>query len=136
MACNFIKKRFQHRRFSANIAKIIRTAPAILQNSQHIKIPIIKRDVVRTPQTSEMESLARQKGEFQNACFKETKYAKFSKKQTFLPLDTHTYVRVSRGKKCSFFGKFYVLSFLQRPILKFALLPYYRRIISSLAVNY
>ena len=36
--------------------------------------------------------------------------------------------RVSRGKKYSFFGKFGVLCFLETPILRFALLPYYRRV--------
>ena len=34
---------------------------------------------------------------------------------------------VSGGKKCSFFGKFDVLCFLETPVLRFALLPYYRR---------
>ena len=34
---------------------------------------------------------------------------------------------VSRGKKCSFFEKFGVLCFLATPVLRFALLPYYRR---------
>ena len=29
--------------------------------------------------------------------------------------------------KCSFFGKFCVLCFLETPVLRFALLPYYRR---------
>ena len=33
-------------------------------------------------------------------------------------------MRVSGGKKCSFFGKFGVLCFLETPILRFALLPY------------
>ena len=33
---------------------------------------------------------------------------------------------VSGGKKCLFFGKFGVLCFLETPILRFALLPYYR----------
>ena len=31
-------------------------------------------------------------GESQNGCFKKTKRAKFSEKQTFLPPDMHTYV--------------------------------------------
>ena len=31
------------------------------------------------------------------------------------------------GKKCSFFGKFGVLCFLETSVLRFALLPYYRR---------
>ena len=38
------------------------------------------------------------------------------------------YVCVSGGKKCSFSGKFGVLCFLEIPLLKFALLPYYRQI--------
>ena len=42
-------------------------------------------------------------------------------------------VCVSGGKKCSFFGKFGVLCFLVMPVLRFVLLPYYRRIISQLS---
>ena len=34
---------------------------------------------------------------------------------------------VSRGKKCSFYEKSGVLYFLETPVLRFALLPYYRR---------
>ena len=40
---------------------------------------------------------------------------------------THTVVCIFGGKKCSFFGKFGVLSFLVIPVLRFAFLPYYRR---------
>ena len=47
------------------------------------------------------------------------------------PPDTHRYVYVSGGKN-SFFGKFGVLCFLKTPILRFALLPYYRQLILSL----
>ena len=32
-----------------------------------------------------------------------------------------------RGKKCLFFGKFDVFCFLETPVLKLALLPYYQR---------
>ena len=39
-------------------------------------------------------SVIRQKDEYQNECSKETKHAKFSKNEHFLPPDTHTYVRV------------------------------------------
>ena len=60
--------------------------------------------------------------------YKKTKQAKFSEKQHFLPPDTHRYVCVSRSKKCSFFGKFGLLCFLVTPVLRFALLPYCRRI--------
>ena len=52
----------------------------------------------------------------------------FPKNEHFLPLDTHTYVCVSGGKKCSFFGKFGALCFLETPVLRFALLLHYRRI--------
>ena len=38
-------------------------------------------------------------------------------------------VGVSGGKKCSFLKKFGVLCFFETPVLRFALLPYYRRII-------
>ena len=39
-----------------------------------------------------------------------------------------TYFHVSRGKKCSFFGKLVMLCFLVNFVLKFAFLPYYQRI--------
>ena len=51
----------------------------------------------------------------------------FPKKKNFLPPDTHRDVWVSGGKKCSFFGKFDVLCSLVTPVLRFTLLPYYRR---------
>ena len=53
-----------------------------------------------------------------------------SKNEHFLPPDTHTYVFVSGGKKYSFFGKFGVLCFFETPVLRLALLPYYRRFMS------
>ena len=40
-----------------------------------------------------------------------------------------SYVCVSEGKKCCFFAKFGVLCFLEKSVLRFALLPYYRRVI-------
>ena len=52
---------------------------------------------------------------------------KFQKNKTLLPPDTHTYVFVSGGKKCLFFGNFGMLCFLETPVLKFALLSYSRR---------
>ena len=45
------------------------------------------------------------------------------KNEHFLHLDAHTYVCVSGGKKCSFFGKFDVLCCLERTVLRFAFLP-------------
>ena len=50
----------------------------------------------------------------------------FPKTEHLLPPYTHTYV--SRGNKCLFFGKFGTLCFLVTPVLRFVLLPYYRRI--------
>ena len=68
-----------------------------------------------------MKSLViRQKGESQNRIFKKTKHAKFSKK-------TNNSYRVSVGKKFLFFGKIGKLCFIESPVLRFALLPYYRR---------
>ena len=52
----------------------------------------------------------------------------FPKNKHFLPYDTHTCLRVSGGKKSSIFGKLGVLCFLVMPVLRFAHLPYYRRI--------
>ena len=37
-------------------------------------------------------------------------------------------VCVSGGKKCSLFGKFGVLYFLEAPVLRFASLPYYQQL--------
>ena len=37
------------------------------------------------------------------------------------------YVRVSGGKKCSFLGIFDVFCFLETPVLRFTLLPYYQQ---------
>ena len=51
-------------------------------------------------------------------------FPNFPKNRHFLPPG---YVCVSEGKKCPFFGKFDVLCFLETPVLRFALLPYYRR---------
>ena len=43
----------------------------------------------------------------------------FPRSEHFLPRDTHTYVCVSGGKKCSIFRKFGVLYFLVTSILRF-----------------
>ena len=71
-------------------------------------------------------SVIRQKDESQNGCFKKTKYAKFSEKQDFfIPWyaheNTHTEV-FTHAKLC----------FLETPVLRFALLPYCRRIVNDL----
>ena len=38
-----------------------------------------------------------------------------------------SYPLISTLQKCSFFGKFGVLYFLEPPVLRFALLPFYRQ---------
>ena len=60
-------------------------------------------------------SVIRQKGESPNGHFKKTKYVQFSKNEHFLPPNKHTNVCISGGKKCSFFGKFDMLCFLENP---------------------
>ena len=61
----------------------------------------------------------RQKGKSQNGSFKKTKHAKFSEKTNI----SYPLIRTR-----SFLGKFDLLSFLETPVLRFALLPYYRRL--------
>ena len=56
-------------------------------------------------------SVIRWKGRSQNEFFKKTRHAKFSEKQ----------------KNCSFFRKFGMLYFLETPVLRFTLFPYYRQ---------
>ena len=76
-------------------------------------------------------SVIRQKGESRNRYFKKTKHVKFSEKQLFLtPWYVHVRVRIG-GKKCSFFGKFDLLCFPETPVSKFAILPYYWRIMAE-----
>ena len=52
----------------------------------------------------------------------------FPKKKYFLPPDMYTYICVSGGKKCSFFGKFVLFCFFVTPVLRCTLLLYYQRI--------
>ena len=66
-------------------------------------------------------SVIRQKGESEKRVPQESKA-----RQNFPK--TNTYVCVSGGKKCLFFGNFGVLCFLEAPVFRFALLPYYRRL--------
>ena len=56
-----------------------------------------------------------------NSCISSvTKLVKFCKNEYFLAPE----MCVSGGKKCSFFGKFGVLCFLETLVLRFALLPF------------
>ena len=75
-----------------------------------------------------VSSVIRQKGESQNGCFKK---AKHTSEKHFLPLNTHTCLCVSGGKKCLFFGNFGVLCFLEILVLRLALLPYFPRFIQK-----
>ena len=76
------------------------------------------------------------KGRISKRVFQKRSTLNVPKNKHFLPHDTHTYVCVSGGKRYSFFGKFGVLCFLETPVLRFALLPYYRRIcVLQLSVN-
>ena len=74
----------------------------------------------------------------------------FPKKRTFFSPDTHTYVSGGGGKRRSFFrssyregervsvhffGKFIVLCFFETPVLRFALLSYYQRVVESIQIS-
>ena len=64
------------------------------------------------------------KGRISKRMFQENKARQiFQKTNISYPL-----IHTSGAKKCSFFGKFGVVCFLETPVLRFALLPYYRRI--------
>ena len=76
------------------------------------------------------------KGQISKRVLQENKAGQiFQKTNSFYPeLCARVYqgvrdVRFLGGKKCSFFGKFGQLCFLVTSVLRFALLPYYRRII-------
>ena len=62
------------------------------------------------------------KGWISKRVFQENKaHQIFRKNEHFLRPDTDTYVCVSGGKKCLFFGKIGVICFLEAPVIKFAL---------------
>ena len=67
----------------------------------------------------------KQKSEPHNGITRKLSTLNFPKKRTFLTPDTHSYVYVSGGKKCSFFRK---ICFLATSVLRFVFLPYCRRI--------
>ena len=85
------------------------------------------------PRQCSISSVIRQKGESQNGCFKKIKYAKFSEKRTILtPLIRTRTCAYQWVRNVRFFGKFDVLCFLEKLVLRFALLPYYRRFLHPL----
>ena len=74
-----------------------------------------------------ISSVITQKGKSQNGGFKKESTPNFPKSEHLLPPDTHTYVFLSGDKKCSLFGKFGVLCFLETHILWFVFLAYHRQ---------
>ena len=68
-------------------------------------------------------------GQFSKRVFQENKTRQIFRKTNISYLLIRTYVCVSGGKNCSFFRKFGVPCFLETPVLRFALLPYYRRVV-------
>ena len=78
------------------------------------------------------------KGRISKQVFRENKTRQiFRKTNIFNPLiRTRMYVSVSRGNKCSFFRKFAVVCFLETPVLRFALLPHYRRTVAVIWRQY
>ena len=73
-------------------------------------------------------SVIKQKVESKTEVTRKQSTVNFLKKVHFLSPDTHAYVCVSGGQKCSLFGKFGVFCFLVTSVLRSALLPYYRRV--------
>ena len=69
------------------------------------------------------------KGPISKQVFQENKARQiFRKTDISYPLKrTRTYVCKSGGKKCTFFGKFDMICFLETSVLIFALLPCYRQ---------
>ena len=53
----------------------------------------------------------------------------FLKWRTFLT-PRYAHLSISEGKKCLFFEKFDMRCFIVTSVLRFALLPYYRRIVN------
>ena len=91
-------------------------------DTRHCTVNAVKIQTVKG-NTGLKSSLIRQ-----NGCFEKTKHVKFSKKLTF--------ITVSGGKKCSFFGKFDVLCFLETPVFRVAFLPYYRQNMLRISPDY
>ena len=69
------------------------------------------------------------KGRILRRVFQENKARQIFRKTniSYPMIRTGTYVGVSGAKKCSLLGKFGVLCFLETPVSRFALSPYYRQ---------
>ena len=73
-----------------------------------------------------VSSVIRRKGESQKGCFKKTKHVKFPGKTNISNPLVRTRTCAYLGiRNVRFFGKFDVFCFLETPVLRFALLPYY-----------
>ena len=75
---------------------------------------------------SQKSSVIRQKGDLKTGVTRKQSTSNIPKNENFLPPDAHTHMCVSGGK-CSFFRIFGALFLLATPVLRFALLLYYRR---------
>ena len=148
--------RLQHRRFPVNIARFVRT-PILKNFCERLLLAVAPRDAFRAL-SNIYDEVFLQMGQSIQECSKYSRKLNhmvgnkkganlktgvtrkqsapnFPKNEHSLPLDTHTYDCVSGGKKCSFFGKFGWLCFLVKPVLRFPLLPYYRRYICDNVFN-
>ena len=126
MLCNFIEITLRHGCCPVKLLYIFRTPFPKNTSGRLLLKPTNNMSVIRP---------IRPKGESQNGCFKKTKH---TKKRTFLtPWYAHEpNLCASRVKKCSFFRKFGMLCCLETPVLRFALLPYYRRMVTLIPVKY
>ena len=80
--------------------------------------------------TIHISSVIRQKGESQNGCFKKNKARQFSGKRTFLNPCAYQGVRNVR-----FLDNLACSVFVETSVLRFTLLPYYRRFVVLSKVN-
>ena len=95
-----------------------------LSNTMFQKCIQLRLDAAMSILAGLKSSVIRQKGESQNGCFKKAKHVKFSKKRTFL---TPWYAHLRVRNVCFSAWKYGVLCFLETPVLRYALLSYYRR---------
>ena len=101
---------------------------SILMQKQSVLISIIKSNMERKLINFVEFVGNKAKVESQNGCFKETKHVKFSEKTNISKLLIRTRRCAYQGvRNVRFFGRFDVLCFLETPVLRFALLPYYQR---------
>ena len=94
-------------------------------------LDISKKTLLTSSSSSKNFVDNQEKGRISKQVFRKNKTRQIFQKtsKSFLLIRSHT-CAYQGGKKCSFFGKFGVLCFLETPVLRFALLPYYRRFIN------